>query len=52
MLRRFFFDRRGATAVEYSILVLFISIVIIAGVRVVGTTLYTKAYAPISTNLS
>jgi pilus assembly protein Flp/PilA len=52
MLRRFLADERGTSAIEYCIIALFISVAIVAGARSIGTTLSTKAYGPISTNLS
>jgi pilus assembly protein Flp/PilA len=52
MFRRFAADERGASAIEYCMLALFLSIAIIAGARSIGTTLNNKIYGPVSTNLS
>ncbi|MBL6936453.1 MAG: Flp family type IVb pilin [Alphaproteobacteria bacterium] len=38
-LKRFAADRSGATAIEYALIAAFISIMIVAGVTTVGTTL-------------
>ena len=42
MLKRFFQDEAGATAVEYGLLVALIAVVIITAVTAVGTSLSTK----------
>ncbi|MGE5272022.1 MAG: Flp family type IVb pilin [Thiohalocapsa sp.] len=34
-------DRRGATAIEYALIALFIAIVIVAGVSAIGTSVST-----------
>jgi pilus assembly protein Flp/PilA len=52
MFRRFVTDERGASAIEYCMLALFLSIAIIAGARSIGSTLNTSMYGPVSTNLS
>ncbi len=39
LVRRFAADRRGATAVEYSLIAIMISVLIIAGARSTGSTL-------------
>jgi len=38
MLKRFFLDEAGASAVEYALLVALIAAVIIAAVQILGTT--------------
>jgi Flp pilus assembly pilin Flp len=40
MLKRFLKDRRGATALEYALLVTFLSIVVASAVTALGTQLY------------
>jgi pilus assembly protein Flp/PilA len=52
MLRRFVADERGASAIEYCMLALFLSLAIIAGARSIGSTLSTNMYGPVATNLS
>ena len=42
MLKRFFQDEAGATAVEYGLLVALIAVVIITAVTTLGTSLSTK----------
>ena len=42
MLKRFFQDEAGATAVEYGLLVALIAVVIITAVTAVGTNLSSK----------
>jgi len=39
MLKRFFLDEAGASAVEYCLLVALIAVVIVAAVQILGTTL-------------
>jgi pilus assembly protein Flp/PilA len=49
-LRAFLRDQNGATAIEYALIAAGISIVIIASVRSIGTTLSTT-FSSISTQL-
>jgi pilus assembly protein Flp/PilA len=42
MLKRFFLDEAGASAVEYGLLVALIAVVIITAVTTLGTNLNTK----------
>ena len=42
MLKRFFLDEAGASAVEYGLLVALIAVVIITAVTTLGTNLSTK----------
>jgi pilus assembly protein Flp/PilA len=42
MLRRFWSDESGATAIEYSLIAALIAVVMIASVRGVGTRLSAK----------
>jgi len=42
MLKRFFMDEAGASAVEYGLLVALIAVVIITAVTTLGTNLSTK----------
>jgi len=42
MLKRFFQDEVGASAVEYCFLVMLIAVVIVTAVTTLGTTLSTK----------
>ena len=52
MLRKFLADQRGATAIEYCLLAMFLSITIIAGARAIGTNMSNSMYGPIATNLN
>jgi pilus assembly protein Flp/PilA len=52
MFRRFVTEERGASAIEYCLLALFLSIAIIAGARSIGSTLNATMFGPVSTNLS
>ena len=42
LIRRFLADRSGATAIEYGLIAAGISVVIIATVNLIGSTLNTK----------
>ena len=42
MIQRFIRDERGATAIEYGLIAAGISVVIIATVNLIGSTLNTK----------
>lgn len=48
MLKRFLMDENGATAVEYSAIACFASVLIIAGARAIGGTLATKYYGALA----
>ncbi len=50
LLSKFFQDDRGATAVEYGLLVALIAAVAIPGITLLGTTLSAK-FTAISTSL-
>jgi pilus assembly protein Flp/PilA len=50
LLQKFFDDERGATAIEYALIAMGISIVIVAAVNGVGTALSGK-FGIISTSL-
>jgi pilus assembly protein Flp/PilA len=52
MLKKFLRDQSGATAVEYCLLAVFLSITIVAGARVIGTNLNANMYGPIASNLN
>jgi pilus assembly protein Flp/PilA len=52
MFRNFLADQRGATAVEYCLLAMFLSITIVAGARAIGTNMSNSMYGPIATNLN
>ena len=51
MLRRFFQDEGGATAIEYGLIAALIAVVIITGVSTLGTKLNAK-FVSISDNLN
>jgi len=38
-IRRYLHDERGATAIEYSLIAVFVSIVFLAAAQAIGTTL-------------
>jgi pilus assembly protein Flp/PilA len=48
LLHRFIDDQSGVTAIEYSLIAALISIVIIASVRTIGTTISTLFFGPIA----
>jgi len=51
VLRRFFQDESGATAIEYGLLAALIAVVIIGSVKIAGTNLKSK-FTVIANNLS
>jgi pilus assembly protein Flp/PilA len=51
MLRKFLADQRGATAIEYCILAVFMSLAIVAGARSIGSNMSATMYGPIASNL-
>jgi pilus assembly protein Flp/PilA len=48
LFHRFIDDQSGVTAIEYSLIAALISIVIIASVRTIGTTISTLFFGPIA----
>ena len=52
MLRKFIADQGGATAIEYGLLVMFLSLAIIASARSIGANISANMFGPIATNLS
>jgi pilus assembly protein Flp/PilA len=50
-MKQFHRDRRGVTAIEYSLIAALIGLVIIVGATTIGTTLNTT-FASISTSLT
>ena len=51
MLKRFFLDETGATAVEYGLLVALIAVVIISAVTAVGTNL-SSTFNQVATSIN
>jgi pilus assembly protein Flp/PilA len=51
MIKKFFEDEAGASAVEYGLLVALIAVVIIGAVSMLGTTISTM-FTKVSTTLS
>ena len=52
MFRKFLADQRGASAIEYCIIAMFLSLAIITGARSIGSNMSTNMYGPIATNLN
>ena len=52
MLRTFWRDKSGATAIEYALIACFISIVIVGAVRQLGTNLNGMFFGKVAGNLS
>jgi pilus assembly protein Flp/PilA len=52
MLTKFLADEGGATAIEYSIIAVFVSLAIIAGARAIGSNMSASMYGPIAGNLN
>ncbi len=48
LLRQFLDDRRGATALEYAMIAIFVSIVVIAGAASIGTRLNTLYFGELT----
>ncbi|GAC1333793.1 MAG: hypothetical protein NVSMB26_15460 [Beijerinckiaceae bacterium] len=46
MFRKFLSDTRGATAIEYCLIASLISLALIAGATVIGSSLNTHAFTP------
>lgn len=51
LIRRFFSDTKGATAIEYAMIAALVSIAIVGGARAIGVAISNK-FTPISNNLS
>jgi len=51
LLRRFFRDRSGATAIEYALLVLFLVMIIFGSLGVLGSTL-SSVFAQVTGSLT
>ena len=51
MLKRFWQDKSGATAIEYALIAGFVSIIIVVAVRQVGTNLNTTFFAKVAGNI-
>jgi pilus assembly protein Flp/PilA len=52
MLWKFLADQRGATAIEYCLIAVFLSVAIVAGARAIGTNINSNMYGPIAGNLN
>lgn len=52
MIRDFWRDTRGATAIEYVLIATFVSVVIVAGAASIGNRLSTRYFTPIAGNLT
>ena len=52
MLKKFLADQRGTTAIEYSLIAVFLSLAIIAGARSIGANISTNMFGPIAGNLT
>ena len=52
MFKRFWFDEKGATSIEYALLAGMIALVIVSAVRLVGTNLNTNYYQKVANNLT
>ena len=52
MLRRFWSSEDGATAIEYAMIAVFLSITIVAAARTIGGNLSAKYYMPVANNLT
>jgi pilus assembly protein Flp/PilA len=52
VLRKFLADQRGTTAIEYSVIAVFVSLAIIAGARSIGSNMSASMYGPIANNLN
>lgn len=51
-LRRFLADDRGATAIEYATIGAFVSILIYAATKLIGTRLASAYFMPVVNNLT
>jgi pilus assembly protein Flp/PilA len=52
MVRKFLADKRGATAIEYSMIAALISVAIVAGARAIGLNITSTMYGAIVSNLN
>jgi len=52
LLNQFFSDDCGTTAIEYAVIGAFLSVLIVAGTRAIGTSLSTKFLVPVANGLS
>ena len=52
MLKSFFRNEAGATAIEYALVATLISILIVGSVTSIGTKISTKFFQPIANNLN
>jgi pilus assembly protein Flp/PilA len=52
LILRFLRDTNAATSIEYALVASLIAVVIVAGVKAVGTSLQAKFFGPIANNLS
>lgn len=50
-IMKFFRNNKAATSIEYALIAALISILIIGGIRSVGTSIQAKFYGPIANNL-
>lgn len=50
-MRRFLVDERGATAVEYAVIAVMLSIAIVAGATAIGTKLSADPFGKINGNI-
>jgi len=51
LLRKFFGDQSGSTAIEYAVIAVFIAVALVASGRLIGTKL-SAAFSNISANLN
>lgn len=52
LLRRYYADESGTTALEYAAIGAFLSILIMAATRIIGTKLSSSYYLPVANNLT
>ncbi len=52
LIVRFLRDTKAATSIEYALVASLIAVVIVAGVRAIGTSLQGKFFGPIAGNLT
>ena len=52
MLRQFWLSEDGATAIEYAMIAVFLSIVIVTAARTIGVNLSSKYFMPVANNLT
>ncbi len=51
-IRNYFADESAATAIEYAAIGAFLSVLIVAATRVIGTKLSSSYYLPVANNLT